>query len=155
MTVTEQEISSYAEAVRRALADLPPDVRDELPEDLPEHLPRSPPRPRARSPTGSAAPEAYATELRVAAGVRAAPPMGRNLDDQIAAAVRVARSRMGVVDLRAGPVLGYEKASDFLASAPPGLVGPARLPAGDADHGLTTSEFYLMPELAAAWSRGS
>ena len=39
MTVMDgPEISGYVERVRAALADLPPEVRDELTEDLPEHL---------------------------------------------------------------------------------------------------------------------
>ena len=149
-TVTEQEISSYAEAVRRALADLPPDVRDELTEDLPEHLTEV-----AAETEGSLAdrlgtPEAYATELRVAAGVRAAPPMGRNLDDRIAEAVRLVRSRMGVVDLRAGPVLGYERASDFLALLRPGWWVLRAYLLAMLITVLTTSEFYLMPELGGS-----
>ena len=35
MTVTGQEITDYVDRVRAALADLPPEVRDELTEELP------------------------------------------------------------------------------------------------------------------------
>jgi hypothetical protein len=37
-TTARDDISTYVEAVRAALADLPSATRDELLEDLPEHL---------------------------------------------------------------------------------------------------------------------
>lgn len=149
-TVTEQEISSYAEAVRRALADLPPDLRDELTEDLPEHLTEVAAETEGSLVDRLGTPEAYATELRVAAGVRPAPAAGRNLDDRIAEAVRVARSRVGVADLRAGPVLGYERASDFFALLRPGWWVLRAYLLAMLITVLTTSEFYLMPELGGS-----
>jgi uncharacterized membrane protein len=150
MTVTEQEISSYAEAVRRALADLPADVRDELTEDLPEHLTEVAAETDGSLADRLGAPEAYAAELRAAAGIRPAPAMGRNLDDKIAAAVRVARSRMGVADVRVGPVLGYEKASDFLALLRPGWWVLRAYLLAMLITVITTSEFYLMPAVAGS-----
>jgi uncharacterized membrane protein len=37
-TTARDDLSTYVEAVRTALGDLPPATRDELLEDLPEHL---------------------------------------------------------------------------------------------------------------------
>ncbi|MEV0156179.1 hypothetical protein AB0H57_20965 [Micromonospora sp. NPDC050686] len=112
MTVTEQEITDYVERVRAALADLPPTVRDELTEDLPEHLTEV-----AAEADGSLVerlgePEAYAAELRVAAG--AAGPAGDRREERIAAAVRRLRARVDRLDTRLGPLLGYDSAGEFL-----------------------------------------
>ncbi|GIG89480.1 HAAS signaling domain-containing protein [Plantactinospora endophytica] len=113
MTVTEQEIARYVGQVREALADLPPAVRDDLLEDLPEHLTEV-----AAEADGSlherlGPPEAYAMELRTAAGV-SAPSATPNLDQRISAAVREGWARIRVADDRLGPVLGYTRLSDFL-----------------------------------------
>jgi hypothetical protein len=108
----DQEIARYVEQVRQSLADLPPAVRDELVEDLPEHLTEV-----AAEGTGSLVdrigpPEAYAAELRAAAGLGAAssaPNHGR-----IGAAGAKVRGRLRALDTKAGSVIGYAKASDFL-----------------------------------------
>ncbi|MEU6073145.1 hypothetical protein [Micromonospora sp. NPDC047074] len=112
MTVTEQEITDYAARVRAALADLPPAQRDELTEDLPEHLAEV-----AAEDDGSLVerlgePEAYAAELRAAAGAPATPR--RNLDQRVAAAVGRARRQLRALDTQLGPPLGYARAGEFL-----------------------------------------
>ncbi|WP_319462090.1 HAAS signaling domain-containing protein [Micromonospora sp. RTP1Z1] len=113
MTVTGQEIADYVDRVRAALADLPPAVRDELTEDLPEHLTEV-----AAEADGSLVdrlgePEAYAAELRAAAGAVGGAE-GRHLDRRFATARARLAARLRVVDARLGPLLGYAKASDFL-----------------------------------------
>ncbi|SCL19291.1 Uncharacterized membrane protein [Micromonospora rhizosphaerae] len=109
MTVTGQEIADYVDRVRAALADLPPAVRDELTEDLPEHLAEV-----AAEADGSLVdrlgePEAYAAELRAAAGADA-PAGNRRL---AAARVRLG-ARLRALDTRLGPLLGYASTTDFL-----------------------------------------
>ncbi|MFF3856299.1 HAAS signaling domain-containing protein [Micromonospora sp. NPDC002575] len=113
MTVMEQEIADYVTRVRAALADLPPHVRDELTEDLPEHLAEV-----AAEADGSlvdrlGAPEAYAAELRAAAGA-GGPAAARNLDQRAAAALAGVRARLRAADVRVGPILGYASASEYL-----------------------------------------
>ncbi|MEV0329210.1 hypothetical protein AB0H63_22600 [Micromonospora echinospora] len=112
MTVTEQEITAYVERVRAALADLPPAQRDELTEDLSEHLAEV-----AAEDGGSLVgrlgePEAYAAELRAAAG--APVRTGRNLDQRVAGVALGVRTRLRALDVRLGPPLGYATASDYL-----------------------------------------
>jgi hypothetical protein len=108
------EVADYVEQVRAALADLPSAARDELLEDLPEHLAEV-----AAEGEGSLAerlgpPAAYAAELRAAAGA----PTGRggspSAEVRLRDAVVKARARLRVVDAKSGPLVGYEKASDFL-----------------------------------------
>jgi hypothetical protein len=112
MTVMEQEITAYVERVRAALADLPPAQRDELTEDLPEHLAE------VAAETGGSLvdrlgePEAYAAELRAAAG--APVRTGPNLDQRFAGLVLGVRTRLRALDVRLGPPLGYPAASDYL-----------------------------------------
>ncbi|WP_200209394.1 HAAS signaling domain-containing protein [Micromonospora coerulea] len=114
MTVTGQDIADYVDRVRAALADLPPAVRDELTEDLPEHLTEV-----AAEADGSLVdrlgePEAYAAELRAAAGAGDPAAGGRGLDRRIAAARHRVRARLSGLDARLGPLLGYASASEFL-----------------------------------------
>lgn len=111
--VREQEIARYVAQVRQALADLPPEARDDLLEELPEHLAEVAAETDGPLADRLGPPEAYAAELRGAAGVR--PPVtGRNLDQKIAAAVAAARGRLRTVDARTGPLIGYDRASDYL-----------------------------------------
>ncbi|MEV4820354.1 hypothetical protein [Micromonospora sp. NPDC049274] len=112
MTVTEQEITDYVARVRAALADLPPDRRNELTEDLADHLTEVAAEGEGTLVERLGEPETYAAELRVAAG--AGVGGGRNLDQRVATAVIRARRRLRAVDVRLGPPLGYETASDFL-----------------------------------------
>lgn len=151
MTVAdEQEIARYVERVRRSLADLPPAVRDELVEDLPEHLAEV-----AAEDTGSLVdrlgpPEAYAAELRAAAGV-GAPSTAPNLDDRISAAVVRVRGRLRVLDTKAGPPIGYAKVSDFLRLLRPAWwVLRGYLAAMLITVALTGQPFGLLPRLGGS-----
>ncbi|MEU1889196.1 hypothetical protein ABZ491_27380 [Micromonospora rifamycinica] len=114
MTVTGQEITDYVERVRVALADLPAQERDELTEDLPEHLAEVAVESDGSLVDRLGTPEAYAAELRAAAGA-GDPAAGRRvLDRRIAALVGRTRARVGRVDARLGPLLGHATAGEFL-----------------------------------------
>ncbi|MEH0818999.1 MULTISPECIES: HAAS signaling domain-containing protein [unclassified Micromonospora] len=114
MTVTGQEITDYVERVRAALADLPPEARDELTEDLPEHLAEVAAEDGGSLVERLGEPEAYAAELRAAAGAgeRSAGRLG--LEQRFGAAASRARVRLAGLDTRLGPLLGYASASEFL-----------------------------------------
>ncbi|MEU9504993.1 hypothetical protein AB0D32_01770 [Micromonospora sp. NPDC048170] len=114
MTVMEQEIADYAARVRAALADLPPAHRDELTEDLPEHLAEVAAEAGGTLVERLGEPEAYAAELRAAAGVGAAVAGGRRLDRRLGVAVDRLRGRAHRWDVQFGPPLGYATASEFL-----------------------------------------
>ncbi|MGW1060890.1 HAAS signaling domain-containing protein [Micromonospora rubida] len=113
MTVMEQEIVDYVTRVRAALTDLPPTVRDELTEDLAEHLAEVAAEGDEPLVDRLGTPEAYAAELRAAAGA-GGPVAARNLDQRAAAAVAWFRTRLRAADLRLGPILGYAAASEYL-----------------------------------------
>ncbi|WP_405113672.1 hypothetical protein OG559_07245 [Micromonospora sp. NBC_01405] len=113
MTVMEQEIADYVTRVRAALADLPPPVRDELTEDLAEHLAEVAAEGDGPLADRLGTPEAYAAELRTAAGA-GGPAAVRNLDQRATAAAASLRARLRVVDRNLGPVLGYASASEYL-----------------------------------------
>nr|MDT0657918.1 hypothetical protein [Micromonospora sp. DSM 115978] len=114
MTVTrDEEITRYVERVRRELADLPPALRDELLEDLPEHLTEVAAEFDGPLTDRIGTPEAYAADLRAAAGATPGRP-APNLDQRIAAAVAGVRARLQTVDTKIGPTIGYAKASEFL-----------------------------------------
>lgn len=112
MTVMEQDITAYVERIRAALADLPPTLRDELTEDLPEHLAEVAAEGGGSLVERLGEPEAYAAELRAAAG--APVTTGPNLDQRLAGAVLGIRTRLRTLDDRLGPTLGYPRASEFL-----------------------------------------
>ncbi|MFC0508063.1 HAAS signaling domain-containing protein [Micromonospora costi] len=112
MTVTEQEIAEYVGRVRAALADLSSEVRDELTEDLPEHLAEVAAEAEGSLVERLGTPEAYAAELRAAAGAPGAG--GRHLDQRVARAVLRGRAQLRALDARLGPPLGYAAASEFL-----------------------------------------
>ncbi|SDY73753.1 Uncharacterized membrane protein [Micromonospora pattaloongensis] len=115
MTVTEQsEIARYVEAVRAALADLPPAARDELLEELPEHLAEVAAETDGPLADRLGPPEAYAAELRAAAGIAPPDAPARDLDARIAALVARLRRRARAVDVKAGPLIGYATASEYL-----------------------------------------
>ncbi|WP_433347387.1 HAAS signaling domain-containing protein [Micromonospora sp. CA-111912] len=113
MTVMEQEIADYVTRVRAALADLPPTVRDELTEDLAEHLAEVAVEGDESLAARLGTPEAYAAELRAAAGA-GGPAAARNLDQRAAAVTSWLRARLRATDLRLGPILGYAAASEYL-----------------------------------------
>jgi hypothetical protein len=121
-STTQDEITTYVEAVRAALAGLPDATRDELLEDLPEHLAEVQAEGTGTLSERLGAPEAYAAELRATAGYVGGfpdpPPTSewvspREVWDNI-------QRVLGRADVRVGPVIGYERASDFLILLRPG-----------------------------------
>ncbi|WP_431933075.1 HAAS signaling domain-containing protein [Micromonospora sp. RP3T] len=117
MTVTGQEITDYVDRVRAALADLPPTLRDELTEDLPEHLAEVAAEGDGTLVDRLGAPEAYALELRTAAG---AEPGGRPARlRRLAAARDRAATQVRLLDRQLGPLLGHTRVADFLRSLRP------------------------------------
>jgi hypothetical protein len=111
---TEQyEIAAYLYAVRAALGDLPESTRDELLEDLPEHLAEVLAEAGGTLVERLGPPEAYAAELRASAGFVGGfpdpPAPGRFAELRV-----VALRRLRTVDVRIGPLLGYERASEFV-----------------------------------------
>jgi uncharacterized membrane protein len=84
-STTETEVSQYLARVRAALADLPADERDDLLDDLEPHLGEVLDEVTAASAGGTlesrlGTPEAYAAELRAAAGLAPAGPPARRPD---------------------------------------------------------------------------
>ncbi|MBP1780980.1 MULTISPECIES: HAAS signaling domain-containing protein [Micromonospora] len=112
MTVTGQEITDYVDRVRAALADLPPEVRDELTEELPEHLAEVAAEGEGTLVDRLGAPEAYAAELRAVAGAQPSRRPARF--HRLAEARREAATQLRLLDRQLGPVLGHETVSDFL-----------------------------------------
>ena len=148
--VTEQEIARYVDQVRQALADLPPAVRDELLEDLPEHLAEVAAEGHGSLTERLGPPEAYAIELRSAAGV-AAPAATVNLDQRIGSAVTRLRGRLRALDGRLGPAIGYGRLSDFLRLLRPSWwLLRGYLVAMLVTLVLTGQEFGLLPRLGGS-----
>jgi hypothetical protein len=112
----QDEVTGYVAAVRAALGDLPPSVIEELVEDLPEHLAEvmADGTGTLRDRLGS--PEAYASDLRATAGfVGGFPdPPAKSTWVTPAEIWEKVGPPLTKADLRVGPVIGYEKASDFL-----------------------------------------
>ncbi|MFG3697415.1 HAAS signaling domain-containing protein [Micromonospora sp. NPDC047620] len=147
MTVTEQEIADYVARVRAALADLPPAHRDELTEDLPEHLAEVAVEAGGSLVERLGAPEAYAAELRAAAGVGAVAG-GRRLDRRLGAVVDRLRARARRWDVQLGPPLGYATASEFLRLLRPAWwVLRGYLAAMLVTVATTGDSFGVLPEL--------
>ncbi|MFJ8577017.1 HAAS signaling domain-containing protein [Micromonospora sp. NPDC093277] len=113
MTVTGQEIADYVDRVRAALADLPPAACEELTEDLPEHLAEVAAETDGTLVDRLGTPEAYAAELRAAAGAD-----GDRGQSSLNRRYGALRTRLGALlrglDTRLGPLLGYASASEFL-----------------------------------------
>ncbi|MEU0076992.1 HAAS signaling domain-containing protein [Micromonospora tulbaghiae] len=112
MTVTGQEITDYVDRVRAALADLPPEVRDELTEDLAEHLAEVAAEGEGALVDRLGTPEAYAAELRAAAGAEEGRRPARF--HRLAEARAQAATQVRLLDRQLGPLLGHETVSDFL-----------------------------------------
>ncbi|MEU3453938.1 hypothetical protein ABZ671_10080 [Micromonospora sp. NPDC006766] len=113
MTVSGQEIADYVDRVRAALADLSPKVRDELTEDLPEHLAEVAAEADGTLVDRLGTPEAYAAELRGAAGADGHPERS-SLDRRLAAAHNRVSTQLRALDTQLGPLLGYASVSEFL-----------------------------------------
>jgi hypothetical protein len=108
------EVADYVAQVRTALADLAPAVREELLEDLPEHLAEVAAEGEGSLTERLGPPAAYAAELRAAAGAPAGEGRRAAVDARLRDAVDRARARLQVVDAKSGPLIGYQKGSDFV-----------------------------------------
>ncbi|MFI5935575.1 HAAS signaling domain-containing protein [Actinoplanes sp. NPDC051494] len=113
-STAQDEITAYVYAVRAALGDLPEAQRDELLEDLIEHLTEV----MAADGEGSltdrvGSPEAYAAELLGTAPYVGGFPDPPARPSPLTRAGEWAAPRLRHADTRLGPVLGYERASDF------------------------------------------
>lgn len=118
MTVTGQEIVDYVDRVRAALADLPAEVRDELTEDLPEHLAEVAAETDGALVERLGEPEAYAAELRAAAGADGNP--GRaSLNRRLTAGRARVAAQLHRLDVQLGPLLGHPSVSAFLGPLRP------------------------------------
>ncbi|MFY1651091.1 HAAS signaling domain-containing protein [Solwaraspora sp. WMMB762] len=115
---TQAEITHYVEQVRSALADLPDQVRGELLEDLPEHLAEVLAEGDGTLVDRLGDPTEYAAELRTSAALDA-PAATPGVGHRAAVAWQATRDRLGRIDRRIGPVLGYGTASEFLRSLRP------------------------------------
>ena len=104
--------ADYFEQLRACFADLPAAARDDLLDDLAEHLAEVAAEGDGPLADRLGPPAAYAAELRAAAGL--APP-GAAADTLI----RRWKRRLAVLDRRSGPVLGYERSSDFVRQLAP------------------------------------
>jgi uncharacterized membrane protein len=116
--VTSEEIARYLDGVRAALADLPSEVRDDLLEDEPAHLAEVLAEGSGPLERRLGDPEAYAAELRTAAGL-ALPNAGRSVPTPSIALVRL-RSGLRRADLAIGPIFGYDRAAELLRLLRPG-----------------------------------
>jgi hypothetical protein len=102
----------YFEQLRACFADLPAAARADLLDDLAEHLAEVAAEGDGPLADRLGPPDRYAAELRAAAGL--APPGA-------AATTMIGRwkRRLAVLDRRSGPVLGYERSSDFVRQLAP------------------------------------
>ena len=107
------EIDYYYERVAAALADLPAEARDELLEDLPAHFAEVLEEQGGPLVDRLGPPATYAAELRAAAGLDAATgdtagraPIVVHYERFVAA--------LPELDRRAGRVIGYPRATEFL-----------------------------------------
>ncbi|MFC0526297.1 HAAS signaling domain-containing protein [Phytohabitans kaempferiae] len=138
------EVADYVAQVRAALSGLPPRVRDELLEDLPEHLAEVAAEGEGSLVERLGPPVAYAAELRAAIGGTDRSTVDTRLRD----AVVRARARLRAVDDRTGPIIGYEKASDFLRlMLPAWWVARGYLVAMAIAHLIREREIGLLPRV--------
>jgi hypothetical protein len=107
------EIAGYVDAVRAALADLPDGVRAELTDDLAEHLGEVLADGDGTLEDRLGTPQAYAAELRAAAGVVGGFP-DPPAPDRWARLRQTVRTNLAAADVRVGPLLGYPTAGEFL-----------------------------------------
>jgi hypothetical protein len=116
-TTTTIEIEQYYERVRAALSGVPAEVRDDLLEDLPDHLAEVLAEGEGSLRDRLGEPDAYAAELRAAAGVAdPAEPGPRRLHAGLERATEALRR----FDLQAGRLVGYPRLLDLLRAIRPG-----------------------------------
>ena len=114
-STAQDEITAYVTAVRAALADLPEATREELLEDLPEHLAEIRAEDTVTLTDRLGTPEAYASELRAAAGFVGGFPDPPTSSRVTLGEIRTRALRvLEVADVKVGPVIGYTRASEFL-----------------------------------------
>jgi hypothetical protein len=116
-STAQDQIGDYVAGVRAALVGLPDSTRDELLEDLPEHLAEVLAEDQGTLVERLGTPEAYAAELLATAGfVGGFPdPPRRSSWAPLDEARDNVLSVLRLVDARVGPVIGYQRASEFLA----------------------------------------
>jgi hypothetical protein len=107
------EIDYYYERVAAALADLPQDARDELLEDLPAHFAEVIAEQGGPLVDRLGPPATYAAELRAAAGLDAGPDQAAGRAPIVVYYERFVAA-LPELDRRAGKVIGYPLASEFL-----------------------------------------
>lgn len=117
--LTTAEIEEYYQRVCDFLADLDSAVRDDLLEDLPDHLAEV-----AAEGTGSmverlGTPEAYAAELRAAAGLSSGPGQLPNHRSWVERRRRAAEL-LDRADVRLARPLGYPRLTELLVALRPG-----------------------------------
>jgi hypothetical protein len=118
-SLTTVELEAYYERVRAALADLAPESREELLEELPDHLAE------VAADEGGALvdrlgdPEAYAAELRAAAGLDApaAPAKRRPTFTELASRASELAQRADVSSAR---LVGYPRLTELGRALQPG-----------------------------------
>lgn len=110
---TAIEIDYYYERVAAALADLPAEARDELLEDLPAHFAEVIAEQGGPLVDRLGPPATYAAELRAAAGLDTGPGPAADRAPIVAAYERFVAALPGL-DQRAGRLIGYPRASQFL-----------------------------------------
>jgi len=121
-TTELDEVGAYMAGVRAALTGLPEATRAELLEDLPEHLAEVLAEGTGTLVERLGTPEAYAEELRATAGFVGGfpdpPPGAWATTDEVRENLREllanTRRQLDRADVKAGPVIGYAKVSDFL-----------------------------------------
>jgi hypothetical protein len=116
----QAELDRYLAGVTAALADLPPDVRDELVEDLPAHFAEVLEEHDGTLEERLGPPARYAAELRAAAGLDAVTGPRRGVDRLGAVALHTAAGWARGADERLGSWLGYRRASEFVRLLAPG-----------------------------------
>jgi hypothetical protein len=118
-TTIDPAVADYLRRVRAALADLPTDTREELLEEEPAHLADV----LAENSDGLedrlGQPEAYAAELRAAAGLP--PATGAARAPAVALdLLRRGRVALARVDRAGGSLVGYDRLADLLLLLRPG-----------------------------------
>jgi hypothetical protein len=120
-TVASIEIESYYDRVRAALDGLAPDTRDDLLEDLPDHLAEVLAEGEGSLRDRLGEPEAYADELRAAAGVEpAAVPTAHGVHRALERGLARGSDLVRRFDVQAGRFAGYPRLMDLLRALSPG-----------------------------------
>ena len=113
------EIEDYYDRVLATLDDLAPDILNDLLEDLPDHLAEVAAEGEGTLIERLGEPEAYADELRSAAGlepVRTANEPGVGLAERLQQVAELAAR----LDVRVGGLVGYPRLRDLVRAAQPG-----------------------------------